>query len=257
MNNSGQRPFLVLLSVTPRRCAVGVRLCVGGISVRLTIRLCLAAGIGFAGIGATAADQGGQAVDCPEIEVEVTAESPADRALVCEGAIRAQAFFRMHGIPVKHPIRIRLHPSAIDHYALHIGVYDASQRRIDLLTPAAAKRRCRLQSPFDLPMDTQLYTSFVVHEVAHAIADQNFEIRPASQVAHEYIAYAAQLTMLPAALRSEILQRYTVAGFDDIGDISLTYQALDPSAFAVKVFRHYQSLPNQGVFIRDLLSGTL
>ncbi|MGB5198441.1 MAG: DUF6639 family protein [Sedimenticolaceae bacterium] len=257
MNNSDQRPFLVLLQVEQRRCAVDARLCVGEVSVRLTIRLCLAAGMGFAGIGAAAPYQGAQAVDCPAIEVEVTAESPADRALVCEGAIRAQAFFRMHGIVMKHPIRIRLHPSAIENYAFHIGVYDASQRRIDLLTPAAAKRRCRQQSPFGLPMDAPLYTSFVVHEVAHAIADQNFKVRPASQVAHEYIAYAAQLAMLPAALRSEILHRYTVAAFDSIGDMSSTYQALDPSAFGVKVFRHYQSLPDQGVFIRNLLSGTL
>ena len=225
--------------------------------MRLIVRLCLVAGIGFAGIGAAAASQGPQAVDCPAIEVEVTAESPEDRALVCEGAIRAQAFFRMHGIAMKQPIRIRLHRSAIENYAFHIGVYDASQRRIDLLTSAAAKRLCLLQSPFGLPMDAPLYISFVVHEVAHAIADQNFRVRPSSQVAHEYIAYAAQLAMLPAAQRSEILQRYTVAAFDSIDDMSLTYQALNPSAFGVKVFRHYQSLPDQGVFIRDLLSGTL
>ncbi len=224
--------------------------------MRLTIRLCLT-GIALAGIGAAAAAQAAQAVDCPAIAVEVTAESPQDRALVCEGAILARAFFRRHGIAMKHPIRIRLHRSAIEDYAFHIGVYDAAQRRIDLLTPAAAQRLCRLHSPFGLPMDAPLYISFVVHEVAHAIADQNFKVRPSSQVAHEYIAYAAQLAMLPAAQRSEILQRYTVAAFDSIGDMSSTYHALDPSAFGVKVFRHYQSLPDQGVFIRDLLSGAL
>ena len=222
--------------------------------MQLIFRICLV-GIGVAGIDAAAADQLGQAVDCPAIEVQVTAESPQDRALVCEGAMQARAFFRMHGIAMQHPIRIRLHRSVIENHVFHIGVYDASQRRIDLLTPAAARHRCRLQSPFGLPMDEPLYTSFVVHEVAHAIADQNFAIRPVSQVAQEYIAYAAQLTMLPAAQRCEILQRYTVAAFDDIGEMSSTYHALDPSAFGVKVFRHYQSLTDKGAFIRELLSG--
>jgi hypothetical protein len=222
--------------------------------VHLIFRLCLV-GIGVAGIDAAAADQRGQAIDCPAIEVQVTAESPQDRALVCEGAMQARAFFLRHGIEMKHPIRIGLHRSALKSYAFHIGVYDASRRRIDLLTSAAARRLCRLQSPFGLPMDAPLYTSFVVHEVAHAIADQNFAIRPVSQVVHEYIAYAAQLTMLPAAQRSEILQRYTVAAFDNIDDMSSTYHALDPSAFGVKVYRHYQALPDKGAFIRELLSG--
>jgi hypothetical protein len=110
-----------------------------------------------------------------------------------------------------------------------------------------------------MQMNEALYVGVVVHEIAHAIAGQHFEIRPASVVAQEYIAYAAQLSTMEPETRSEILQRYDLAAFGGIGEMSSTFYGLNPSGFGVKVFRHYQSLsgPGRSQFIRGLLSGAI
>jgi len=57
--------------------------------------------------------------------------------------------------------------------------------------------------------------------------------------------------------RSAILERYDLPAYEDIEEMSSTFYALNPSGFGVKVFRHYQSLPDPGRFIRGLLSGDI
>jgi hypothetical protein len=58
-------------------------------------------------------------------------------------------------------------------------------------------------------------------------------------------------------VRSKILQEYSVAPFAGVEDMSLTYYELDPNAFGVKVFLHYQSLADKSGFIQGLLSGSI
>ena len=194
---------------------------------------------------------------CPAIVVDVGMGSLADRALVCDGAAKARAFFRSHGIHVRRQIRIRLHDEGIGERARHIGLYDAQKDQVELLTFEHAKYQTSKDSLFGMQMDEPLYMSVVVHEIAHAIAGQNFEFRPASLVAQEYIAYAAQLSSMEPGMRSQILQQYDVPAFEDIDEMSSTYYALNPSGFGVKAFRHYQTLPGPGQFIQGLLSGAI
>ena len=54
--------------------------------------------------------------------------------------------------------------------------------------------------------------------------------------------------------RSSILRRYTVEAFSEIDEMSMTYYALDPSAFAVKAYRHYLTLSDPAQFLADLLA---
>ena len=221
--------------------------------MRLYPCLCLAAFLGIQGAGTSAF----AAEACPAIRVDVGLESRADRLLVCEGAAKARVFFRSHGIGVKRQIHIRLHAAGIDEHATHIGLYDASKDRIDLLTFEQAERQTAKDSLFGMQMNEALYVSVVVHEIAHAIVGQNLEVRPDSLVAHEYIAYVAQLSTMEPGAQSEILRRYDVAAFESIGEMSSTYYGLNPSGFGVKSFRHFQSVPDQSRFIQDLLSGAI
>lgn len=221
--------------------------------------LCLAALLGAHGAWMSAFAAEHDTTTCPAIVVDQGAGSAEDRALVCDGAAKARVFFRSHGIGVERQIRIRLHAAGIVERANHIGLYDAEKDQVELLTFERAKRQTLKDSLFGMQMNEALYVGVVVHEIAHAIAGQHFEIRPASVVAQEYIAYAAQLSTMAPCTRSKILQRYDLAAFDDIEEMSSTFYGLNPSGFGIKVFRHYQSLsgPERGQFIRDLLSGAV
>ena len=102
-----------------------------------------------------------------------------------------------------------------------------------------------------------MYESVIVHEVSHAIVEQNLAYRPSSRVVHEYIAYAAQLSTMTPDLRRDILRRYQRPGYADVDEMSWVYYELDPSGFGVKVYRHFLTLTDPGRFLHDLLDGTI
>lgn len=194
---------------------------------------------------------------CPTIPVQVSPVSSKDQALVCDAAEKARAFFQSHGIEIKRQIRIRLHQDEIKDHAHHIGLYRANKDHIDMVSLNHAKFHCNEQPPFDVEMNEELYVSFVIHEVAHAIADQNFSRTPSSRVLQEYLAYVTQFSSMDAGAQDKILQKYKVAPFASIQDMSLTYYQLDPNAFGVKAFLHYRSLSDKSRFIQGLLSGAI
>lgn len=196
-------------------------------------------------------------ITCPTLPVDVSAVSSEDRSLVCDAAEKARAFFQSHGIEIKRQIRIRLHPGEIENHANHIGLYDSKKDHIDLVTLQHARFHCKEKSPFDVQMNKALYTSFVIHEVAHAIADQNFNSSPSSLIAPEYLAYVTQFSTMDEKLQQEILQRYQVPPFAGIEDMSVIYYELDPNAFALKAFRHFQHLTDKTYFVQGLLSGAI
>lgn len=196
--------------------------------------------------------------DCPGIALQVTLGSASDRVLICKGASRAVAFFGLHDLGILEKIQVRLTADdEIMKRGTHIGLYDAQTGVIQFLGFQQALRQCAERSPFGTPMDEALYTSFATHEVAHAIAEQNFEIEPKSRIAHEYIAYVAQISTMQPEKREAVLQNYRVEAFENPAQMSLIYYGLDPSAFAVKAYRHFQGLPDQTGFLQALLSGAI
>ncbi len=195
--------------------------------------------------------------NCTGISVYVDSKDTENKALACDGAQMALAFFQSHKIEIKRPIHIKLHSAGINNYPAHIGLYSSKKNQIDLITLEHAKSLCVSLRPFGMPMNESLYLSFVAHEVAHAITDQNLKNRPSSLILHEYLAYVTQFATMDLQPRTEILQRYNLEPFQGLENMSSTYYKLNPCAFGVKVFLHYQSLPNQSHFIQGLLSGLI
>lgn len=194
---------------------------------------------------------------CGDIPVDVGEVSSQDRNLVCEAAKKARAFFRIHGIEIQRKIRIQSHQDEIKNHANHIGLYRANRDHIDMVTLDHARHHCSEKPPFDIRMDEGLYVSFVIHEVAHAIADQNITRSASSRVVQEYLAYVTQFSTMERRAQQKILQKYRVSPFNGVEDMSLTYYQLDPNAFGVKSFLHYQTLQDKSGFIQGLLSGTI
>jgi hypothetical protein len=223
--------------------------------VRTDLPLIVTAVVGLGILPAASSADTTGVLECPRIGVDVYAGSARDRALVCAGAGRAVAFFRSHGLESKHKIPVTLKDSAIVNHGAHIGLYDARDESIRFLSFAQAVLLCEKQSPFGTPMDEALYTSFATHEVAHALADQHIRSPSGRRLAQEYLAYVAQISTMDAYKRQDILQRYDIGAFANPHEISLTYYALDPNAFGVKVYKHFQTLPDQTTFLHALLAG--
>lgn len=193
---------------------------------------------------------------CPGVDLHVAGASATEFELVCDGLRRAVGFFRRHAIPVEEAFRVRLTEGPMGAQGTHIGQYDTAADRIDLLTLARARELCAEQSPFRVPMDVALYTSFVAHEATHVVVERRGEtgMVPLTQ---EYLAYVVQLATMDADLRQRILDDYPMLGFADTAEISWVYYGLDPAAFGVKSFRHFSALPDPAGFIADLLSGAV
>ena len=227
--------------------------------MRLTAYLIAVTFVGTLSATPAVATEEGEASFCANIEIDTASGFSSDRELICKAAHSARVFFQSHGITNKRRIRIRLHQDELNNHANHIGLYDARKDHIEMVTLEHARYHCNEQPPFDVQMDRELYQSFVVHEVAHAIASQSFShnIIPSSIVVQEYLAYVTQFSTMDEDARSKILQKYKVTPFTGIEDMSLTYYQLDPNAFGVKAFRHYQSLANKSGFIQGLLSGDI
>lgn len=217
----------------------------------LALGLATVAAAGLAGAAGEGVD------DCPGIPVQVVAGSTEDRALVCDGAGRAVAFLRTNGLEIKDTIRIQLRAFAMPSGASHIGTYNPATREIELLTYEQTQLQTAQETPFDIPMDKRLYTSFATHEVAHAIAHQHAVDGRALYLGHEYLAYVAQISTMDSATRGAVLQRSQLEGFADADEMSFTYYALDPSAFAIKAYRHYLALDDRRAFLAGLLSGAI
>lgn len=194
---------------------------------------------------------------CPSILIDGGSAAPHNVDLVRQGACTARDFFAAHGFPMQRPIRIRLLSEAVENSANHIGIYDARAAQVELFDLPRVRRATRANSPFGVAMDEALYVSFVVHEVAHAIADQHFVPDRPRLLAHEYIAYATQLSSIDEQLRTRILSRYPVQGFANLSELSSIYYGLDPNRFGVKAYLHFRDAPDRRQLLHGLLSGEI
>lgn len=178
---------------------------------------------------------------------------PATVSLVCDGVERARRFFRRLGIDAGAPVTIAMVAPASSVCTHPVGTFAAEGATIEMLPPGLARDVVEV---FRTPMDARLYTSFVTHEAVHAIAHAQFAAGAATPLAHEYLAYAAQLSTLPAVEREAILARYGLRGFESLDAVSLTYYGLDPCAFGVKVFLHFAAQSDRADLVNRILEGT-
>ena len=173
-------------------------------------------------------------------------------------AAKARGFLRAHGILLRRRIHVKLHGQRIPIGPSHIGLYNAETDQIELLSYPQARCQTADDPLFGMAMTRPLYESVVVHEVSHAIVEQNLSTRrPTSRVVHEYIAYAAQLTSMAPDLREEILRRYDQPAYADVNEMSWVYYEMDPSGFGVKVYRHFRATHDPAAFLQDLLNGAV
>ena len=182
---------------------------------------------------------------CPGINAVVTHDTPEELELVCGAVSDSAEFMRDNGFAVTVPISVSVVDQvsgSFPHRA--VGAYNRAIMHIEVLSYAECLKAPERKSGFRVPMTRDLHRSFVVHEVAHAILESNLGPRP-PPLAQEYVAYVAQFATMAPGLRSQILAQYDVTPFERDSQINAGVYMMDPSAFGVMAYLHYQ-LPGKG-----------
>lgn len=137
-----------------------------------------------ASMAQAAGDQQTAYTEGPTILIDPRSFSTEERRLIREGVTRALDFFAASGIDLKAPVHVQAQSRDFSGHIAHIGSYGQNTITIDSLDASLGRKGdYRL---FRLPIDDALYSSIATHEVAHAIADQNFTLATPSLVAHAY-----------------------------------------------------------------------
>ena len=216
-------------------------------------RLFATASIVLLAVAALAADE---PIRCARTRINVPGWSANERDLVCGASEAAIVFLSANGVSY-HGEDLTIRPLLVradDEPECLIGVYDARRNEIFVLTYDASIGASRkLPRAFDMPMSPPLWQSFISHETAHAVAEQNFVVGAPHPASSEYIAAVVQMATLPAELRNAILDRYSAQGFG-AGEISTLLYEFNPAVFTVMAYRHYVALGDSGpAFLKNLL----
>ena len=108
---------------------------------------------------------------------------------------------------------------------------------------------------YDQPFDKEHYHGAIAHEIAHAIFHHNTGSikEQLTNAAQEYVAHSTQMAVLSSERRNEIIETTDVGPWEPGDSISVTYMALQPTAFAAKSYQHLTQLVDPHSFIKLLL----
>ncbi|MCP5364384.1 MAG: hypothetical protein H6905_04015 [Hyphomicrobiales bacterium] len=194
--------------------------------------------------------------ECPDSLTTIIGGTSSDAQLACSGAHVTRDFMSGLGLYSAVPVTIILSnglPQA--HGTEVLGTYDPATNAVSLPTLSAARASSRQSRYLGMAVDRDLYRSFVVHEIAHAIAHQTGLISPSDHVSHEYLAYAIQIATMHPHWRNRILRHHDVEGFSADKEISLVYLLLGPDRFAVKSYLHFSRPENGAHFVHRISTG--
>ena len=196
-------------------------------------------------------------VKCANADIYVYADIKADIPFVCTAAENTLSFLAKAGL--KKRVRIELHiveeMKELPFRNLYFGIYERRFKRITVLSYNSCMKLDKSSSFCGLRLCIELHSSFVVHEIAHAVVNANFNTETHSIAAQEYIAYTTQFTLLPDDLRQKILKRINNKGFYHDQEITSLFLEMNPSVFAVKAYRHFLRPENGTKFYMKLISG--
>jgi hypothetical protein len=187
---------------------------------------------------------------CAGTGISVPQWAEAEREQVCLAAEAAIRFLRDAGFAYEngHELTVRPVEKPPAHYfGREFGHFDVQRNEICMLPLAAATRATGERGVFDMPMNEALWSSYVSHEVAHAVAERHFAAGVRRFTASECIAGVTQLVTMQPALREAILARYPgLAPYRSTAEMSSLYYLMAPAQFAIKVYLYYIDLGDGG-----------
>jgi hypothetical protein len=203
------------------------------------------------------ADAGGVADSnrCTEGPIDVMVSSPEERALVCAAAADAIRLLDRCRIAPRWALRVEVMPEVRHPLGrIVLGLLDTKRQRI-LVTQAANIAALIEETPYAaLPQDA-FYRSLIVHEVVHAVMDQNLKRPASSHAAYEYPAYALQIESLGPEERDIFLNSFDQAALVSDALFNDPVLFFDPYLFAARAYHHFKRSPDGCAHLNGLLQG--
>ena len=192
---------------------------------------------------------------CEDSDVLVEGATSERIDEICLAAKKAIIFLDGIGVPQHGTVKLYVVDQIPVGGSGNLGCYDHRTDRAfikDIETCAAAYKDVSL---FRIPFNEEIHSSFIAHEVAHAIAQKNFAYKSPRIAAHEYIASVVQMATLSEKTRTEILNKFNNVSFSESIEINYLIYLISPAVFIVKSYAHYVREENGSNFIHRLLSG--
>lgn len=191
--------------------------------------------------------------ECPAASAVIISPTDADAVDVCRGAEAATTFFRSVDLKVGKAIAIEIvteMPRPFSKSAAG-GFLEGPRRVLVLSYEQFVANKTWLR----LPIDRRMYRSVASHEVAHALAFDNFRVTGPTIEAKEYVAYVAMFATMSESQRRAVLDAFPGDGFDDEMKMSTAIYLMDPMRFGVEAYRHYLRQENGKSFLYAVLAG--
>ena len=192
--------------------------------------------------------------------LRIAHQHAVDFAHACEAWRRVARFLLDgHGLRVAAPISIvfaeRVEIDLGPEKLRVLGFSDRATRTIRVTSMTAAWLRDPDRRMFRVPVDEELHTSLIAHELAHAILKDNYHTGVApSLVCDEYVAYVTQLATMDPATRARVLDAYPTGDFASLDEITQVCLMMTPHEFGVRAWRHAERM-GVGVMLGAILSG--
>lgn len=174
---------------------------------------------------------------------------------VCRVLIRAKAFFANCGITQTVPVDIHIVGQLRgDFENALLGTCSPSEGRIELLSRADFRERLVEDGALAVIPPKELYDSFIVHELAHALYFQTVNGKPQCRAANEYIASSMQIAFLTEESRDAFLDSFGPLPDGSLDRFNEFVLALDPLTFSANAYLHFIRPENGCQFIRQVIS---
>lgn len=237
------RPTAAVAVAVARRAARGAWWSGGLVSLAACLFVAGAAGaveIGHCGIG--------------RVDLVASSATTGDLRLACEAIDNGVEFLRSRGVIVEFPVHVRVVDELSSlHGVASLGQYDPERLEIRVLSLARFLAACAHDPPFQCSMTADVYRSFIVHEVVHAVTDRALAGRALRRLDLEYLAYVAQLASLPDDVREQLIAASGTQGFERPEEINAFIYFADPNRFGLMSYLHYRRPENGDAYLRKIL----
>lgn len=190
---------------------------------------------------------------CAGDVAHVAGATAADLADICAGVTSAITFLSRLDVRPTEPVSIEITPTLPkEASATAAGCYIEKLRKVYLVPYSTFRAN---KTWFGVSINRQLYRALAAHEAAHAVGACSFRIPNPTIQAKEYLAYVTMFSVMPAALRSQVLRKVHTEGFESLDRFTPLLYSFDPMRFGAEAYGHFSAASDQRAIVESVLAG--
>jgi hypothetical protein len=196
-------------------------------------------------------------VDCTTEGISVSAANLSEAASACEAAATADARLRALDLEIREDVRIEVTEQMDVAPGTCVALFSTETRTLQVLPVNCLDGQPGRSNAFPEMDPEVLFESLIAHELAHAYLEQSAEGRQVPRIAHEYLAYAVQLDLLPRNDRMRIIEKASIQEPVELSDINEAILNLSPLKFAAMSWSHFSENGGNAALVQRIVEGTL